>query len=176
MEIRLLRLPALVALLLITLPNAAQAKTTPPAPPTPVQVRAAVRQAERSADLWATVNICNTKRYRNTIGIRGQMPTLGFSAQLRMRFGVEYWTGKAFTPVRHLAKSVALGSAAAGLQQAGVMFPFGPHAGTLRGSVIFEWRLHRKLIGHVTQLTSVHHRNADYGDPKGFSSGKCVIR
>ncbi len=177
MEIRLLRLSAFVALLLMTCAGAAQAKAKPkPAPtPTPGQMQAAVRRAERSSDLWATVNVCNTKRYPNTIGIRGQMPALGFTAQLRMRFGVEYWTGKSFTPIRGLEKSIALNPAATGLQQGGVMFSFRPHAGSLRGSVSFEWRYGRRLIGRAKRLTRLHHRAADYGDPKGFSSGKCVI-
>jgi hypothetical protein len=179
MEIRLLRLSALVALLLIVLAPAAQGKTqtTTAATPSPTaaQVRAAVTKAERSPDLWATVNVCNTKKHPNTIGIRGQLPTLGFSAQLRMRFGVEYWTGRAFTPLRGLEKSVALGAPATGLKQDGWMFPFRPHAGRLRGSVIFEWRLHRRLIGHAKRLTRSHHRSADYGDPRGFSSTQCVI-
>jgi hypothetical protein len=173
METRLLRLSALVALLLMILAAATQAKTTPP--PNPRQVRAAIRAAERSQQLWATVNVCNTKRYPDTIGIRGQMPALGFSTQLRMRFGVEYWTGKAFAPLHGLEKSVELGSAGAGLHQSGVMFSFSPHAGSLRGSVTFEWRYQRKLIGRTQRLTRLHHRNADFGDPKGFSSWECVI-
>ncbi len=179
MEIRLLRLSALVALLVIVLAAAAQGKTPNPTTvtlsPTAAQVRAAVTTAERSPDLWATVNVCNTKKHPNTIGIRGQQPTLGFSAQLRMRFRVEYWTGKAFRPLRGLEKSVALGAPATGVKQDGWMFPFSPHAGRLRGSVIFEWRLHRKLIGKTKRLTRAHHRSADYGDPKGFSSTQCVI-
>jgi hypothetical protein len=175
METRLLRLSAFVALLLITCAGAAQAKAASTPTPTPGQMRSAVRRAERSSDLWATVNVCNTRRYPNTIGIRGQMPTLGFTAQLRMRFAVEYWTGKAFTPIRGLETAVTLNPAATGLQQGGVMFTFGRHAGSLRGSVSFEWRYGRRLIGHTKRLTRLHHRNADYGDPKGFSSGTCVI-
>lgn len=174
METRPLRLPALVALLLIALAGPAHAQTRRAATPTARQVRAAVQKAEHSKNLWSTINVCNTKRHRNTIGIRGQMPGLGFSAQLRMRFGVEYWTGKAFTRLRGLERSVALG-AAGGLHQAGVMFSFGPQAGRLRGSVTFEWRYRRKLIGHARATTTLHHRSADYGDPKGFSSEECVI-
>jgi hypothetical protein len=177
MEIRLLRLPALVALLLIALATAAAVPATAssPPPPTPRQVRAAVRKAERSKDLWATVNICNTKSHPNTIGIRGQMPSLGFAGKLTMQFRVQYWTGKAFTPVRGLSKTITLGTVTRGLYQAGVRFPFAPHAGLLRGSVTFEWRLRGRRVGLVTDATRTGHPDADFGDPKGFSSGVCVI-
>ncbi len=160
---------------MVTLSMTAQAQTNPPVPPTPQQVAAAVQRAERSQDLWATVNVCNTRRHPNTIGIRGQEPALGFASQLRMRFGVEYWTGNAFTPLRGLEESVALGSPGSGVHQSGAMFTFKPRAGTLRGSVTFEWRWHRQLIGRARRITSLHHHNADYGDPNGFSSAQCVI-
>ena len=44
--------------------------------------RAAVRRAERSRELWATINICsaNAKPGGGELGVRGQMPSLGFSA------------------------------------------------------------------------------------------------
>jgi hypothetical protein len=177
MEIRLLRLPALVALLLIALTTAAAAPATASSPPalTPRQVRAAVRKAERSKDLWATVNICNTKSHPNTIGIRGQMPSLGFAAKLTMQFRVQYWSGKAFTPVRGLSKTISLGPVTRGLYQAGVGFPFAPHAGLLRGSVTLEWRLRGRRVGQVTVATRTGHPDADFGDPKGFSAGLCGI-
>jgi hypothetical protein len=177
MEIRLLRLPALVALLVIILAAAAPAATGLATAPTPRQIRAAVRNAEHSKDLWATVNICNTKNHPNTIGIRGQMPTLGFATKLRMRFRVEYWTGKAFTPVPGVSKAITLGPAVHGVYQAGVRFPFAPsaQAGLLRGSVSFEWRLGSRRVAQVTRSTRKGHPDADFGDPKRFSSGVCVI-
>jgi hypothetical protein len=177
MEIRLLRLPALIALLLIALATAAAAPATASSPPAPTarQVQAAVRKAKRSTDLWATVNVCNTKNHPNTIGIRGQMPSLGFAAKLTMRFRVQYWNGKAFTPVRGLSKTVALGAVTRGVYQAGVGFPFAPHAGLLRGSVTFEWRLGNRRVGQTTRATHKGHPRADFSDPKGFSSGSCAI-
>jgi hypothetical protein len=177
MEIRLLRLPALVALLWIALATAAAAPATGSSPPAPTarQVQAAVRKAKRSTDLWATVNFCNTKSHPNTIGVRGQMPSLGFAAKLVMQFRVQYWNGKAFTPVRGLSKTIALGSVTRGVYQAGVGFPFAPHAGLLRGMVTFEWRLGNRRVGQAMRSTRKGHPRADFGDPKGFSSGSCVI-
>jgi hypothetical protein len=177
MEIRLLRLPALVALLVIILAAAAPAPASSTTAPTPRQIRTAVRNAERSKDLWATVNICNTKNHPNTIGIRGQMPTLGFATKLRVQFRVQYWSGKAFTPVRGLSKTITLGPAVHGVYQAGVRFPFAlsPQAELLRGSVSFEWRLGSRRVARVVRSTRKGHPDADFGDPKRFTSGVCVI-
>jgi hypothetical protein len=174
MEIRPLRLPALVALLVIILATAAAAASSTTAP-TPRQIRAAVRNAERSKNLWATVNICNTASHANTVGIRGQMPTLGFATKLRMQFRVEYWSGKAFTPVAGVSKTITLGPAVHGVYQAGVRFPFAPHAGLLRGSVSFEWRRRGRRVAQVTRSTRKGHPDADFGDPQRFSSGVCLI-
>ena len=176
MEIRLLRLPALVALLVIILAAAPAPASSTPAP-TPRQIRTAVRNAERSNNLWATVIICHTKNHPNTIGIRGQMPTLGFATKLRMQFRVQYWTGKAFTPVRGVSKTITLGPAVHGVYQAGVRFPFAPspQAELLRGSVSLEWRMGSTRVARVTRSTRKGHPDADFGDPERFSSGVCVI-
>lgn len=181
MEIRLRKLVAAVALLLAALLAAATvapgAGAAANKTPSRAQIRAAIRRAERSGDLWATVNICNTARYPNAVGIRGQMPTLGFRAQLRMVFGIDYWSyaKHAFVPLPHVSNTLTLGRAGTRVHQAGVMFTFSPHAGLLRGRVRYEWRLGKRLIGHVTRLTRNGHSSADYGDPKGFSSWKCDI-
>jgi hypothetical protein len=146
--------------------------------PRAAHIRTAVQTAERSADLWATVNICNTRRHRNVIGIRGQIPSLGFTANLGMEIGVEYYStaDKTFKPVPGARKSIALGKVSRGLHQGGVAFPLTPHAGTLRGSVKFEWRLGSKVLGRVSRTTTGGHRNADFGDPARYSNGGCVIR
>jgi hypothetical protein len=145
--------------------------------PTGAQIRSAIRRAERSRDLWATINICNTQRYPNTVGIRGQMPTLGFDAQLGMEIGVDYYSAadKAFKPVPGAQESIPLGTVRSGLQQGGVRFPLSPHPGTLRGSVKFEWRLGRQLLGRTTRTTKPGHRDADFGDPPRYSNETCVI-
>jgi hypothetical protein len=174
-----LRVHARVATLIATalLAPAAAAQAAGPSGPTHAQIRAAVKRAEGSRDLWATVNICNTKRYPDVIGIRGQIPSLGFSAQLSMQFQVEYWSArdKRFKPVRGTRQSVSLGTQKRGLHQSGVRVGFGPHAGSLRGTVRFEWRLGSRLIGHANQTTSHGHPSADFGDPPHYSAWKCVI-
>ena len=145
--------------------------------PTASQIRAAIRKAERSPDLWATVNTCNTRRYRDAIGIRGQMPSLGFKASLVMRVGVDYLASLkiGFKAVPHVSETVSLGTSRVGLEQGGVRFKFSPGSGYLQGSVTFEWKLGRRVIGRVTMKTSADHRGADFGDPPRFSAALCYI-
>src|SRR3954451_3968994 len=44
-----------------------------------------------SADLWATINVCDTFAHPDTIGIRGSMPGIGRRATLWMRFQVQFF-------------------------------------------------------------------------------------
>jgi hypothetical protein len=145
--------------------------------PTGAQVRKAVRAAERSRNLWATVNICNTAAYRHTLGVRGQMPALGFNADLRMTFEVDYFSSArhAYLPLKGVANKVDLGSATKGYYQAGVRFDFKPHSGQLRGRVVFSWRYHGRAVGSITKVTSPGHSNAQYGNPRGYSRATCSI-
>jgi hypothetical protein len=178
MRFRLLGLILFTVLLSVPAAAGAASKGRPHAhAPSVPQIRSAVRKAERSSDLWATVNTCNSVHHPNTIGIRGQMPALGFKAGLQMTFGVDYFSqaNDAFLPLDHVSQKLTLGEFTRGVHQEGVSFTFSPHAGLLRGRVRFEWRFAGKPVGHVTRLTRLGHRNADYGDPKGFSSWKCDI-
>ncbi len=148
--------------------------------PTPRQVRAAVKRAERSRGLWATVNVCNTRAHPNRIGIRGQMPALGFPARLSMTIQVNYWdtVKKAFVPVPGSnARSVArLGTVLDGLQQGGHTFQFKPGAGLLSGAITFRWTRLGKVIGQISKLATGGHRGVDGGDPPHHSAARCTIR
>jgi hypothetical protein len=143
--------------------------------PTAPQVRTAIHRAEQSRDLWATVNICNTKRHPDVIGIRAQMPALGFLERLHMDLGIEYLANHAFKPVPKTTKSISIAPVRSGLHQGGITFSFPAHTGYLRGSATFEWSRGSKLLGRVIAKTSPGHRTADFGDPPGFSSWNCMI-
>jgi hypothetical protein len=146
--------------------------TTPP----PAQIRADVRRAERSPTLWATINVCDTKAHPGTIGIRGQMPALGFPAQLSMTVTLQYYdadTGT-FKPVPGVTKRVALGTVTHGTVQDGVQLSFSPPV-TLSGVVTFQWRSGRKLLGSTTKMTSAADKGVDDGDPRGYSAATCTI-
>jgi hypothetical protein len=49
-----------------------------------------------------------------------------------------------------------------------------PPTVTLAGSISFQWRLHYRLLGSVTQLTSANIQGVDDGDPTGYSAA-CTI-
>ena len=143
----------------------------------PARIARAVRTAERSHSLWATVNICDTKAYRHDLGIRGQMPSLGFSSSLSMVVQVNYWslTGRRFLPIQSkLATTrLSLGTSANGLQQDGAVFPFSAHTGRLNATVTFTWSRDGDQLGQVTQTTTGGHPQAAFGQPPHHSSATC---
>lgn len=145
--------------------------------PSTQQIQAAVKQAARSKDLWATFNICNTQNHPDAAGIRGQMPGLGFRAQLSMEFQLKYWSvrERRFKPVGGGDRWVTLGNAITGLHQDGFTFPLPAHAGFLASAVSFDWTVGGKSVARLTRWTSKGHPDADGGDPPHYSAGKCVI-
>src|SRR3954467_88161 len=46
----------------------------------------------REPGLWATVNVCNTEKQPDAIGIRASMPGVPKGAKLTVRFRVQYRT------------------------------------------------------------------------------------
>jgi hypothetical protein len=143
------------------------------------QIARAVRAAEKSRSLWATVNICNSRRYPHDLGVRGQMPTLGFSASLSMVIQVDYWstTTKRFVPIHNkLATSrLSLGNAARGLEQDGAVFPFAAHTGLLNATITFTWSRGGKVIGQTVRRTTAGHHDADHSSPPHYSAAQCRI-
>jgi hypothetical protein len=146
----------------------------------PRQIARAVRSAEKSPSLWATVNICSSRKYPHDLGVRGQMPTLGFSASLEMVIQVQYWSASSrhFVPIQsNLATTrLSLGSASTGLEQDGAVFPFRAHTGLLRAMVTFIWTRGGKLIGQTTRRTTAGHSDADHGSPPHYSAAQCRIK
>ncbi len=145
--------------------------------PTRAQMRSAVARAKRSKSLWATVNICDTKAHPNMIGVRGQMPALGFPARLAMIIKLDYYslqTG-AFRPVPHLQMRDSLGIASTGFHQGGGIFQFKPPVAPLSGTITFQWRVGNRLLGQATRLTSHGDKGVDNGDPPGTSHAVCRI-
>ncbi len=144
--------------------------------PSPGQVRAAVAAARGSSHLWATINICDTHRHPHTLGVRAQMPTLGFGAHLSMIVQVDYWnpTHQAFLPDPKAKELVRLGVVSYGQEQGGVSFAF-PAPGRFRATVTFRWIRNNSTLLTVTRHTSAAHHDADDGDPAHFSAGFCTI-
>jgi len=146
--------------------------------PTPAQSRQAVLRAETSPNLWTTINICNAPHYPDVMGIRGQMPALGFAASLSMTEQIDYWsnTQRRFEPDTQVKPQVVnLGDVTSGLHQGGVSFRFTPHAGRLSGMITFTWEYSGKVIGRAERPASGGHPDADYGHPPHQSSRDCTI-
>jgi hypothetical protein len=163
---------------------AAQAKrTTKPAGPTAAQIRKAIAKAERSKDLWATVNVCKTKgtdaAKGGSVGVRGQMPTLGFSSTLRMTIQLNRYSAKtkSFVALSYATAKTAVspGTFASDLHQDGVVFPFSGPAGLLNATVTFSWSRGGKLLGSTTQRTTAGHREAAGGQPAHYSAAQCQL-
>jgi hypothetical protein len=143
--------------------------------PTQAQIRAAVRAAERSTDLWATINLCDTRQFPDQVGLRGEMPALGFSSGLYMTFEVYYRSGSTFKPDRRTRDQEHVGRwAGSSVHQSGVTFTFASPA-TFRGEVIFTWRLKGKVIGRIARMTTAHHKHVDFSHPRGYSAARCTI-
>lgn len=139
---------------------------------------------QKSRHLWATVNVCDTERNPDTLGIRGSMPGLGRRGEsLWMRFRVQYFshtlqewhnfTGEGtdsgyLRVARHSRHKV---------RQSGYMFPFSPLVGDryiLRGAVEFQWRKRGRVVRNARELTSAG-RKVTVADPEGYSEATCEI-
>ncbi len=174
--LRVLCAAAIVALAAAT-PAVASASGHRSAGPSRAQISTAVARVQRSHDLWATFNICNSKHHPDVVGIRGQMPALGFNSELTMQVELRYWsdTDKRYEPLPSTEQTISLGTERTGVHQGGISFQFSPHSGTLAGVVRFDWRLNSRSVGHAVRRTSTDHPDADRGDPAHFSAGKCEI-
>lgn len=164
-----------LAILACALPGVAAAK-----PPSRSQIARAVARAERSSSLWATVNICQrSRRGGGQLGVRGQMPALGFSATLRMvvRLGVWSSAHHRFETVSGSGAtiSLALGAVSTGRKQDGEQFTFTHPAGLLDATIEFTWTRGGRVLGDVTRATTGGHRDADYGRPAHYSAASCRL-
>lgn len=174
MSPRLRLATGLVCSLTVLAPSAG---ATVSSPPTRKQARAAIRGAERAHQLWATVNICNTHKHPDMVGIRAQMPALGFRAALTMVIEAQYWSGtdQRFEPDPYADRNVWLGHPSSGLHQAGVTFSFSPPV-FLRAVVTFSWKHDGKVLATVKRKTSRGASQVDFGDPPGYSRATCRIK
>jgi hypothetical protein len=149
--------------------------------PSGAQVRAAVRRAERSREVWATVNICSSRRFPKTLGIRGQMPSLGFAAELSMDITANYYSRARHRFVHvsgnNSSQLVLLGRSRRGLEQGGAEFKFvQKRFYYFDATVRFMWRRSGHLIGSTTRTTTGGHPSADFGSPPHKSARQCHMR
>lgn len=104
--------------------------------------------ASHSGRLWATVNICDTERSPNALGVRASVPGNGSSERIYARYTAQWWSGAAqewkIVGGSGVTDWVYIGDADVTSRQAGWTFRFvQPPAGTtyvMRGVVEVEWR------------------------------------
>jgi hypothetical protein len=155
-----------------------------------------IARAADNPGLWATVNICDTARLPDSMGIRASMPGNGADQRMWMRFTAEYWSRgrQGWTAVSGLGVSpwVYAGSAQYARRQAGWTFAFSaPPEGvafTMRAHVEFEWRAKSvstarraakrsrgRVVRSVIRTTETGIEGVDGGDPPGTSKAACLI-
>ena len=173
---RLARIATVLALAIAATTFAAAASAATSANPTPAQIRKAVAQAERSDSLWATLNICNSKQYPETIGVRGQMPSLGFAAWLSMNIQLNYYStaSRQFVLLPGGTHTTRLGRSSTKLQQGGATWTFNSPV-LLNASIQFVWRRDGKLLGETTETTTSGHPSAEFGSPAHYSAKQCQL-
>jgi hypothetical protein len=143
-----------------------------------------IASAEQDPDplLWATVNVCDTHRHPDTIGVRGSMPGTGRRAdRMYMRFTVQFraddGTWKTLSTGGDSGwEPVGRGSWES--RQSGYSFEVRPPEGSvrLRGLVRFEWRRGKRVTRHEVRATEAGHRSTAGADPRNWSRGVCVVK
>jgi hypothetical protein len=134
-----------------------------------------------SPDLWATVNVCDTRSHPDTLGIRASMPGSGRQReQMFMRFSVQYYGAdrRWHRARRALSDYIELGSAAVRARQAGWTVRFSRRSQRtqfLRGYVVMEWRVRGRVVRRAKVVTEPGHASSVGADPKGFSAGTCRL-
>ena len=135
--------------------------------------------ARRDNRPWATVNVCDTAKQPDTIGIRASMPGTPKGARLSMRFRVQYrdgdgnWVDVAGADSRWRTVGIAKGAAV----ESGWSFDFArpDRAVTLRGVVKFRWRRGSALPRSAEVATEAGRRSSAGADPPGYSAATCTL-
>ena len=145
----------------------------------PHPLLAALVAAAATPGPWATVNVCDTAKHPDAIGIRASMPGTPRHARLAMRFRVQYRTGSGDWADVAGADSGwrALGTGRGDPVESGWSFTFAHSANavTLRGMVRFRTR-RPGAAARVSELaTSAGHRSSAGADPPAYSAATCTL-
>lgn len=128
---------------------------------------------------WATVNVCDTAKHPDAIGIRASMPGFPRRARIAMRFRVQYRTDSGDWSDVAGADSGwrALGRAHGYPVESGWSFTFArsTSAVTLRGMVRFRVRRPGSAARFTELATTAGHRSSAGADPAGYSAATCTL-
>jgi hypothetical protein len=135
--------------------------------------------AAKEAEVWATVNVCDTAKQPDSIGIRASMPATPRGARLSMRFRVQYRDGDGdWVDVEDADSGWRSVGVAKGTDvESGWSFEFAhpPKPVVLRGVVRFRWRRGDTLPRHAETATEAGHRSSAGADPSGYSAATCSL-
>jgi hypothetical protein len=139
----------------------------------------ATASARQEADSWATVNVCDTAKQPDAVGIRASMPGTPKGARLSMRFRVQYRTADGtWENVADADSGWRNVGTARGLPvEYGWSFAFAKRSSpvTLRGVVKFRWRKGDTLPRQQEVVTEAGHPSKAGSDPAGYSAATCAL-
>ena len=133
----------------------------------------------RDSGAWATVNVCDTAKQPDAIGIRASMPGTPKGARLSMRFRVQYRDDEGEWVDVEDADSGwrTVGSAKGVAVESGWSFSFAKPSKpvVLRGVVRFRSRKGDTLPKQSEVATEAGHRSSAGADPAGYSAATCAL-
>jgi hypothetical protein len=131
--------------------------------------------------LWATVNVCDTPKQPNKMGVRARMPGNGRPGKMFMRFTAQFRGEDGWQRVEGRGRSdwLLAGRSVYRYRELGFTFSFGaPATGRtylMRGVVDFRWRNRKgRVIARARRVTEGGHKTRT-ADPRGFSAARCRI-
>src|SRR3954454_923297 len=134
--------------------------------------------AAREPGPWATVNVCDTAKQPDAIGIRASMPGTPKGARLSMRFRAQYRSGDDWKDVDDADSGwVSVGTAKGTAVEYGWSFTFARSSQqtVLRGVVKFRWRRGDTLPKQSEVATESGHKSSAGADPAGYSAATCAL-
>jgi hypothetical protein len=132
----------------------------------------------RADQLWATVNVCDTAKHPNEVGVRASMPGSPRGTARRIRFRIQFRDGDRWRYVTRADSGWRKLSRARGRRvEAGWSFEFPPPeaAITFRGVVRFRWLDGGRVVGRALEITEGGHRSTVGADPADYSAASCSI-
>jgi hypothetical protein len=130
------------------------------------------------ADLWATVNVCDTVAHPGQIGVRASMPGRPRGTLRLMRFRLQYMDAGRWRYVPNADSAWRVLRRARGRPiESGWTFSFGALSSptTFRGLVRFQWRRDGKVVRRAHRVTEAGHLSTAGADPEGYSAATCEI-
>ena len=127
---------------------------------------------------WATVNVCDSAKRPDAIGIRASMPGVPKGARMAMRFRAQFKTDDGWQDVKGAASRWQPVGTARGLAaESGWSFMFAhPNAPvTLRGMVQLRWRKGATILRTLELPTEPGHHSSAGADPADYSAATCTL-